>query len=326
MAFKVYCGLDGCKPFKGLATKVSALGITHAVGLNPRCRNFKDDVLKVQVALNRFTSLEGGPTVKLKEDSICGSLTSAAIKKFQAKRFEIGAADGIVDVGEKTDRQLTAAAGTYSSLTVEMMKNVALALSIISRTRNAISHARSYKLGVSTLTHIGQKEWGKLENHFQISKFPNWQHQLQWIDSIYASMETAIGYIPQGMAVVLDEPQNSNEGAYAFCSAGGYEVSERYKTHSGFPKGSIYVCALMQTLKPSAFAYVLIHELSHFVGPTDDSPQVSIDDFAYKHGAKSRYDQLLPWQRLHNADCYSQFTFDAIGTPFVLNEHLVKKI
>jgi Putative peptidoglycan binding domain len=324
MAFKAYCGLDGCKPFKGFTAKLSPLGITHAVGSNSRCRNLTDDVLKVQVALNRFTPLEGGPNPKLKEDGIIGSLTSTAIRKFQAKRFEIGAADGIVDVGEKTDRHLANAASTYTSLPVEMMKNVAHALNIISRARNAISHARSYKLGVSTLTHIGQKEWGKLENHFQISKFPNWQHQLQWIDSIYTNMQTAIGYIPRGMAMVLDEPENHNEGAYAMAFAGGYEVSERSKTYYGLSRGSIYLCARMQTVKPQAFAYVLIHELAHFVGPTDDSPQVSIGDFAYKDSVNSKYDQLLPWQRLHNADCYSQFAFDAAGTPFQLKDHFVK--
>ncbi len=324
MAFKAYCGLAGCKPFGGLATRESKLGIARSVGLNPRCGNLTADIRTVQVALNRFTPLEGGPDPQLVEDGICGSKTSAAIKKFQAKRFEIGGADGIVDVGGKTDRHLANAAGTYTSLTVEMMKHVAHTLGIIARTRNAISHARSYKLGLNTLTQMGKKDWDKLEHHFQISKFPNWQHQLQWIDSIYTSMQTAIGYIPQGMVLLLDEPESSNEGAYAFCYSGGYEVAERNKTHNGLSGGSVYLCALMQTVTPNAFAYVLIHELAHFVGPTDASPQVAISDFAYKDSAKSKYDQLLPWQRLHNADCYSQFAFDAIGTPFVLKDNFVK--
>lgn len=50
-----FCGLSGCKPVAlsgGGSGK--GLGLKAAVGLASRCRNYPDDVKKVQEALNRF--------------------------------------------------------------------------------------------------------------------------------------------------------------------------------------------------------------------------------------------------------------------------------
>ena len=156
--------------------------------------------------------------------------------------------------------------------------------------------------------------------HFQVDKFPDWSSQLDWLNRIYIGMETAIGHIPMGMILLADEPAGSNEGAFAFTFAGGYEVGERNKTYQGIPRGSVYLCPKMQTMKQDAFAYVLIHELAHFVGPTGQTG-VQVDDYGYRH--KPGYDALVPWQRVHNADNFAQFSFDAVGKPFNLKEHLL---
>ena len=67
-------------------------------------------------------------------------------------------------------------------------------------------------------------------------------------------------------------------------------------------------------------SHVLIHELAHFVGPTGQTG-VQVDDYGYRH--KPGYDALVPWQRVHNADNFAQFSFDAVGKPFNLKEHLI---
>lgn len=317
-----FCGLAGCKPVAlSGGDSGKGLGLKAAVGLASRCRNYPDDVKKVQEALNRFPPNEGGPSPKLVVDGIVGPKTSGAISAFQRKQFGVGKADGVVDVGMRTDERLAGVTSTYSSLPAEMMQHIPRALSIINIARSTISAARTFKLnGGGGFVGFGQASWNKVVKHFQVDKFPDWSSQLDWLNRIYIGMETAIGHIPMGMILLADEPANSNEGAFAFTFAGGYEPSERNKTYQGMSRGSVYLCPKMQTMKQDAFAYVLIHELAHFVGPTGQTG-VQVDDYGYRH--KPGYDALVPWQRVHNADNFAQFSFDAIGKPFNLKEHLL---
>ena len=313
-----FCGKDGCRPLGTGKSHASRLGIVAAVGLAPRCRNHSADVRKVQAALNRFPAHEGGPNPQLVVDGICGPKTSAAIRKFQTKQFGASEADGIVDVGRLTDRRLGGPATTYSNLTAEMQSHIPRVKAIISIARSALAAAERFKQGDGGHSFgFGEASWNKLVKHFQVDKFPSWQAQIRWINSIYIGMETAIGYIPQGVIALADEPDGSSVGAYAFTFAGGYHLSERNKTWQGLPRGTVYLCARMQELNRDAFAYVLIHEFAHYVGPPGDSGN-EIDDHAYKH-KPPKYDHLLPWQRVHNADCYSQFAFETVGKPFDLN-------
>jgi Putative peptidoglycan binding domain len=322
MKLHAFCGKAGCKVFTDPGSKSSALGILSAVGADKRCRNNAADVAKVQASLNKFPVAEGGPETKLVEDTVFGPLTAAAIKRFQTKQFGLAQADGVVDVGAQTDKRLAGKASVYSNLTLEMMEKIPLVLNIINRSKMELVHARAYKQGVPDLFGNARKSWNLLNKHFQIEKFGSWQHQLQWINSIYTSMEAAIGYIPQGMFLVADEPLEVSEGAYAFTFPGGFEVSKRNEKWHGISQGTIYLCPRMHNLKPDAFAYCLLHELAHFVGPNYESPAGIIDDHAYRH-IGNKYDMILPWQRVHNADCYSQFAFEAVGKTFRMNEHLV---
>jgi len=297
------------------------LGLKGAVGANARCRNFPDDVRKVQEALNRFPPNEGGPNPKLVVDGIVGPKTSAAIYAFQRKQFGVEKADGVVDVGMRTDERLAGVTSTYSSLPAEMMQHIPRTMSIINISRSTISAARNFKTNGSTgIVNFGEASWNKLVKHFQLDKFQNWDMQMTWLDRIYIGMQTAIGHIPQGMILLADEPANSNEGAFAFTFAGGFEVEQRNKTYQGIPRGSVYLCPRMQTMKQDAFSYVLIHELAHFVGPNGQTG-VQVDDYGYQH--KPGYEGLVPWQRVHNADNFAQFSFDAVGKPFRLKEHLL---
>lgn len=317
-----YCGLAGCRPVAlSGGDSGKGLGLTGAVGLAARCRNAPDDVRKVQNALNRFPDIEGGPVPKLKPDGIVGSKTSGAIVKFQRKQFGMGGADGVVDVGKRTDERLSGVTGTYGSLPPEMMQHIPRALSIINIARGTLSAARAFRLtGGGGIIGFGEASWNKVVKHFQIDRFPDWNRQIDWVNSIFVGMETAIGHIPMGMILLADEPAHSNVGAFAFTYAGGYELNERNKTVNGKARGSVYLCPKMQTMKRDAFAYVLIHELAHFVGPNGRTG-VQIDDYSYRH--RPNYDKLLPWQRVHNADNYAQFAFDAVGRPFILSEHLL---
>ncbi|MEZ2297745.1 peptidoglycan-binding protein [Variovorax sp. RCC_210] len=324
MAMLAFCGHEGCKKIQSL-TGGATLGLSAPVGQAARCRNLAPDVLKVQKALNRFPLLEGGPNPKLKEDSIHGPLTQKAIVAFQKKHFGPAAADGTIDPGKQTDRELCHASATYTALPAEMMTNRARALGIINIARGALTSARHFKEGFPDFTGIGKSNWNKLVLHFQVDRFPGargWSGAIDFIDSIYVNMQTALGHIPQGLVLLEDEPLDSNVGAYAFTFSGGYALEQRNKTWNGIPMGTIYLCARMQNLDSDAFAYVLIHEGAHYAGPIEGSGN-DIDDHAYAHSKNGKYAKLLPWQRTHNADCYAQFAFAASGIPFDLDAHLL---
>jgi hypothetical protein len=83
-----------------------------------------------------------------------------------------------------------------------------------------------------------------------------------------------------------------------FTFAGGYHLRGQDDTFDGIPLGQ------------GGFMYAMIHELAHFTGPTGNG----IDN-AYFHKDSQRYRNLSPDLAFHNADCYSQFPFDAIGKP-----------
>ncbi len=71
-----------------------------------RGRNQYDDVVAVQEMLNEVPAAEGGSSVKLKVDGICGDKTIGAIQKFQLHHFGWGGADGLVEPYKQTHRKL----------------------------------------------------------------------------------------------------------------------------------------------------------------------------------------------------------------------------
>jgi peptidoglycan hydrolase-like protein with peptidoglycan-binding domain len=334
MKWHGFCGgYDGCRQTN--APEIddsSAYKLSAPVGAPPRSRNLSGDVYEVQRALNRFSPADGGPNPPLAIDGICGPKTIAAIRSFQLKKFGWSGADGVVDPGQQTERALFGGSGQNaygpwgstdptqptSSATpaAEMYANVARALTIINITRSQIASARNFRFGGSTLG-FGEGAWNKLVKHFQIDKFRSWEKALTDIDRVYSDMQTAIGYQPQGVVLFVDQSPNSTRGAYAWAVSGGYDISRRsVDADEGWPAGSILVMRKMRTLKSDAYAYVLIHELAHYVGPINPD----ITDFAY-HTNPTNYAALRPEQRVRNADCYAQFAFDAIGKPFKHSEH-----
>lgn len=324
MNMTAFCGAEGCQPFESLAGAAGdTLGLSAPVGSAARCRNTQADVLKVQQALNRFAPLEGGPSPPLVEDGKFGPLTLKGITGFQKKHFGMGGADGVIDPGKQTDKELCNASGTYADLPAEMMKHRARARFFIARARSALVTARHYHDHPNS--RVGESDWNNLTTHFQVDRFPGpngWRDALDWITTMYTNMETALGHIPQGVVLTRNEPANVGVGAFAFAFAGGYDVSMRNKTALGMPMGSIYLCARMQNLDGDAFSYVLIHEAAHFVGPKRSTHNAVIDH-GYAHKKDGKYKKMLPWQRTHNADCYSQFAFASAGVPFDLNAHLL---
>jgi hypothetical protein len=174
-------------------------------------------------------------------------------------------------------------------------------------------------LGGSSLG-FGARALERADRHFHVRKTPIPAVRLNEIDGNYLRMLTAIGYVPQGLVLAVPEPPALAVGAFMFSYAGGYDSRIRYpkddpryiEEDENAPPQSIYVCPKARTLNNEAFVYCMIHELAHFTSPFGAEGN---HDFAYFHRDPARYKSLDPERAYHNADCYAQFAFDAIGKP-----------
>ena len=287
----------------------------------PRVQNYLDDVKAIQNALNRFAPNEGGPIEKLVPDGLCGPKTRGAIHHFQRKweLFPAGSkfSDGIVDVNGKTIQRLNAGAGRPIDLPTEFATRMPEVIRVISAARAALSVARQYLSrpqglgGLGAFADIGKTEYGWLDKHFKVSKKASPLARLNEIDNIFFGMQTAIGYVPQGIVLATEEPAGTAVGTYMFTFSGGYHIRAADQTWNGNHVGTIYMCPKSRTLSQTGFAYAMVHELAHFVGPTENG----IDDQAYFHKEAFKYKNLTPDLAFLNADCYSQFAFEAIHKP-----------
>ncbi|MGA7982385.1 MAG: peptidoglycan-binding protein [Chromatiaceae bacterium] len=288
----------------------------------PRCRNFSGDVRTIQQALNRFSPLDGGPAVKLAVDGICGPKTNSAIHHFQKKWALVPKGwkvpDGIVDVDGPTIVRLRKGPGFIPNLPVEFMARIPRVMQAVTAARAALEVAKTHlqleePTAVSgpfpSIASFGEAAFKRADRHFHIAKLANPLARLNQLESVFLSMQTAIGYIPQGVVLATDEPSTVAEGAYMFTFEGGYHQRGKADTWNGIPVASIYLCPKSRTLNQDAFAYAMIHELAHYTGPANNG----IIDQAYFHKDQNKYRSLSPDRALHNADCYSQFAFDAIG-------------
>jgi peptidoglycan hydrolase-like protein with peptidoglycan-binding domain len=294
------------------------LTIRASVGTRP-APNLRDDVETIQTALNRFRPDQGGPIEALKVDGICGPHTLVAIRRFQTAY--LGWSDGRVDPGKQTIHYLNLEPASLPDLAEEAMRHIARVTGILTATRAALLLLSFEANGLSGFHEFSSPLWTKINRHFHLDKAANPAASIQYIDSIYLRMQTAIGHIPQGVTLFADDPLN--KPYYAYSASGGYEVEVRQMNmQGGVPAGSIYLCSKLYTLDDEAIPYVMIHELAHFVGPRYDNPNAITDVGGYQ-GLGARYDHITPRQALNTADCYSQFAFEAINRPFVRNQHQV---
>jgi hypothetical protein len=278
----------------------------------PRCQNFADDVKTIQKALNRFSPLQGGPIVPLVVDGLFGPKTGGAIHHFQEKwglkPKGWNVPDGIVDVEGPTIERLRKGPGALPNLPLEFLTRIPRVMEIVTAARAALTTAKTFYTlpGVSL---FGKAAADKVDRHFHQNSTPSPLGRIEQIERIYLGMQTAIGFVPQGVVLAMDEPPGIAQGSYMFAFEGGYDHRGMDENWNGIPVGSIYLCPKSRTLTPDAFAYAMIHELAHYVGPSAPG----IDDKAYFHKDSQKYKSLSPDLAFHNADSYAQFAFEAIG-------------
>jgi hypothetical protein len=287
----------------------------HApVGDGARCGNHHDDVKAIQTALNTFSPLDGGPSPPLVLDGKCGRLTKAAILHFQQKWKEDLSPflpDGVVDPDGPTIKRLSKGPGRPATPSQQFAAHRARLIEIITAAQAALTLAKTDFLlkGIPSIPDFSRAALERVNRHFHVRKTANPLLQITRIEQVFLDMQRAIGHIPQGIVLFVDEPPSFAVGHFMFSAGGGYrhhlptDVFDR----TNLPIDSIYLCPRSRTLIGDNFVYAVIHELGHYVGPD------SSDDFAYFHKNPEKYRSLTPEAAFLNADCFSQFSFDAIG-------------
>jgi hypothetical protein len=301
----------------------SQITISAAVGKAspPRCRNLPADVKTIQAALNRFSPQEGGPSVSLAVDGICGPKTKEAIFNFQKKwdlipKFQ-KVPDGIVDPVGRTIDRLRAGPGAISDLPGEFAERLPKVMQVITAARAAITSAKFHlrnktvNAQIPSLSLLGKAAADKAERHFHLSKTANPINRLSQLENMFLNMQTAIGFVPQGVVVARAEPPGVAVGSFMFTFEGGYSLRGQDDSFEGIPVSSIYLCPKARTLNADGFTYAMIHELAHYTGPTSSG----VIDIAYFHKQPLQYKNLSADNAFHNADSYSQFAYDVINRP-----------
>lgn len=298
--------------------------IGAAVGDAPRCQNRHNDVMQIQQALNRFPAEAGGPEISLKVDGLFGPKTKSAIHHFQEK-WDLDPKgrkqpDDIVDTDGPTIRRLRKGPGARTKPAVDFLKFIPRIMEIVTAARAAVALAKLPLINAGPGLRFSDAALERVNRHFHVSKSSSPQSRLNELESNFFRMQSAIGYVPRGLVLAVLEPPKVAVGAWMFSFAGGYDSRLKLpkddpnyiEEDEDTPPQSIYICPKARALNDDGFAYSMIHELAHFTSPFGSD---GIHDFAYFHRDPVKYRSLDPDTAFHNADCYPQFAFDAIGKP-----------
>ena len=173
-----------------------------------------------------FRLKDGGPDPKLDVDGVCGRLTKAAILSLQQK-FNLTPKnkkepDGIVDVTGPTIDRLRAGPARVVDGPKEFFDRIPQVMGIATAARAALDAAIFHlqfggRSGVSpNFSQLGQSAVNRLDRHFHINSTRDPIARAQSIQRIFFRMQTAIGFVPKGMFLAVDEPPESSVGAFFF--------------------------------------------------------------------------------------------------------------
>jgi hypothetical protein len=299
-----------------------------------------DDITMVQRFLNALLPVEGGPTLILAEDGICGPKTQAAINKYQ--KFAVGFVDGRIDPQGKTIRALTGfIVGSPTVPQGTLGQNAAgqpaadtpnARVPPPTEAENAVADAQQIlrelepplKLLQFKLTPVTPPMLGLLNKHFAAGSDKVKPVDIVHISKVLADIHSFVvrASVPALRAVdnILQFDDVADpQGVPAYTVAGGARLSKNefvilFDKHSQRPKkfhGQTiwltrrYLVRKNKDPQPkNSRQHFLLHEFCHFVGPSDNRPGV-LDDIGYIHN--KRFPFLGKLERLHNASTLALF-------------------
>lgn len=311
-------------------TGSGGVSIRRSVGANGA--NDPQDSAAIQNALNRVSAAQGGANPPLAVDGLPWGKTIAAIRKFQARQGLV--ADGRVDPNGPTLRRLNAllASGPAVSsapagVTPATMQTLYSA--VLPEVRHCLRAAEATLLLAWTELTVGSGAVGTGKNalaltnlHFAVSQNPAWRLDLSMVQRIFCNMGALVNRNMSGVertfqpfpgtmsATGMVTGRNPVAIAFSDGPSGGPPVGARTLDGQAiqFEVDKIYVLPTFQHQSPDGRSVTLLHEMAHYFGGPDRSPN-EVGDIRY--GWRDSLSSLTPAQKARNADCYANFAFEA---------------
>jgi peptidoglycan hydrolase-like protein with peptidoglycan-binding domain len=320
--------------FRDITAPVGQLG---NLGPGNHKGNLPEDTKTVQELLNLVAVADGGQrgpggAKGLKEDGIVGPLTRGAIATFQKKQFPDKTPDSVVEPHKRTIHRLNTLAfpGVDDGLREKGRAAISQAAEYIKRARHLVGVAQMQMPGG---LFKNEKAERLLNYHFKIDRSTDRARDLRMIDSVLFTMYLATAHVPLGpnqksaFGYIDTMPASyTKDPPYAFTFGGGYQylmgktVGDLLKflnlkkapgMGSDIRVDQIYLTRRVLDAAPGIITYAIIHELGHYCGGVNGDIDF-IDDRAYLHRQKDRYEKLSTYESMTNADCYSQFCWENV--------------
>jgi hypothetical protein len=306
--------------------------------------NQSDDVVAIQSALNKIAPTDGGPMPLLDPDGKVGPLTIGAIRNFQIKQF--GWADGRVDPEKTTNTRLrqlmprSALDEFANPFTLPLLfANIEEARSWVRQALVVVGRARDRLADFATdLTgDSADRDVALVSKYFHIDRVSRSMAlvHVAFVENIFRNMMTCIGHSSAmtsfGTGFFQEAPVFLKPGGamgLAVTTAGGMDLFKdgRPMTTADFHMSgpplrldTIYVFTTnLQKFNMETYAYTIVHEMAHFVGP-DFRGADAVKDHSYH--TRANFNTLPPHWAVRTADCYSQFAAEAkFGRPAILQK------
>jgi len=287
------------------------VSISQPVGRGPLARNLPDDVRTIQDALNQVTvkGVAGGPLPFLDVDGICGPKTNAAIARFQQVQLNIF--DGVIEPNKKTIIKLNEIIDPVSE--EDLRAKVRLALPIVSQAIGAA--LRNLQAIITT----GPAPAGpaataadRLNRHFKLDTLSASKQSEARVD-LFRSFTRYAAVMVNTEAINIDavdefDLDKQNPKIALTTGKGFFEEGQIDEdTNKRLDRIHLGLGFFAQNVTPEFGAFIILHELSHFVGHSDgrfiiDNGRGWFDDQFIK--------PLSADQRLTNADSYATFAHE----------------
>jgi hypothetical protein len=150
-----------------------------------------------------------------------------------------------------------------------------------------------------------------INKHFDLD---NWPHPADNLHELYRlfSRMAAVFQRPGGLwgpAIFDMNPSTDLINELAFTYKGGYHLQGQ-KDGRGLRKDTIYLCEGLVHFGTDQCILTIVHELAHYAGCFPPL-MGAIHDHGYGWIDDPRMLHLNPWQKMHNAESFANFAFDA---------------
>ena len=312
---------DAAEPDDDLVFPISIGG---AVGLG--APNDPDEVKTIQQALNRFPDSQGGPSLKLKPDGIVGRFTVGAIEKFQ--RRQIGFTDQKIDPGKLTINRINELQSTvWVTVPDRTMKKVyetilPEARACVLAADAALLSARLAFLSPGIITRP-PPAMAMINRHFMLDRNPNAARDFEMISRLFRDMLALLSRNIDGFEKTFvpapgrfSATRILTSGVLALSQSNGVNMqgSQKGKAQDGsdiqIPNDKVMIMIPFTFASLDLQIMTVIHELGHFLGDADGSPDM-IDDPPSRSSAPSEIAKMPPQAHPRLAECYATFAFEA---------------